>query len=213
MGAAHSKRRSSPEAYRRIFAGKLYRAPKGKRWTKPSVIVDALQILAATEEARAVAPLLDYAIECHNRLEIKPWKKGEERPTRMPSGNKGNVFLEYGWSQFTRHGKILGEQDIMSDHHCGKIDRWYDSLTPTARNKADKPKAKADKVKNPRAFKRHCKKAGYKAESEANKAKALGDKIRADAAAARQRQQVYVEECRAETSLLDSLKGMLPKEA
>ena len=212
MGAAHSKRRASPDSYRRIFAGKLYRAPKGMRWSKPSAIVDALEILAATEGAIGVAPLLEYAKVCRDTLSSKPWKKGEVYcSNRFPTGNKGNVFLEYAWALFNRGGIAMSEPDIMAAHNEGKIDRWYDSLTPKGRNKAGKPKVKADKVKNPRAFKRHCKKAGHRAEGEANKAKAIGDKLRAKVKAANERQAVYVETFRAEQTLVDSFKAMLPK--
>jgi hypothetical protein len=180
------------------------------RWTKPSAIVEALLILAAKEGAIGVRPLLVYAQQCCDTLVVKTPKKGEPFSNRFPTGDRGNVFLEYAWSCFNKAGIVMCEQDIMTAHHDGKIDRWYDSLTPRVSKKIEKPTAK---VKDKKAVRRGFKKAKAKASREANKAKRIGDAIRAEAATARQRQRVYVEVCRAEEALLESLKAMLPKKS
>ena len=206
MGAAHSKRRASPDCYRRIWAGKLYRAPKGTRWTKPSAIVDALQILAVTEGAISVQSLLEYAIQCHNQLTIKPWKKGEDRKVNFPTGNRGHVFLEYAWARFNRDAVAMSERDIVSAHSAGKIDRWYDSLTPRVTKTVGPTTAT---VRNKKQVKRSFKKAKFKAEALADKAKAVGDKLRAEVKDANKRQAVYVEAYRAEETLVNSFKAML----
>jgi hypothetical protein len=206
MGAAHSKRRAGRDTYRRAFAGKLYRAPKGRRWTKPSVIVDALEALAVTKGAIGVAPLLAYARQCRDTLTVKTLKKGQGFPGRFPTGNRGNVFLEYAWVKFTRNGRIMSEQDIMADHNDGKIDRWYDSLSSARVTTKVEVVAK---VKDKKRMKRTFKKAAKKAQTEAEKAKALGDKVRAEAKAARERQAKFATEYRAEQDLIQSFKDML----
>lgn len=207
MGRAHSKRRAGRDTYHRSFTGILCRPPKGRRWTKPSKIVEALELLAIKEGAIGLAPLLAYARECQDRLDVRPLKRGQDFPGRMPRGNKGNVFLEYAWAKFNRSGAILSEQDIMADHLAGKVTRWYDSLTPPDRQRVKVEKV--SKVRNPKAFKRSMKKAAKAAESQAASAKRVGDKFRAEIRERNNRRDEFASQYRAEQKLLESFKAML----
>lgn len=204
MGRAHSKTRADRGTYHRAFAGKLYRAPKGRRWTKPSVIVDTLEILAMKEGATGVAPLLAYARKVRDTL--SGWKgKG------FPKGNKGNVFLEYAWSQFTKHSRVLSEQDIITAHTAGKIDRWYNTLVSRPRTNTETIAKVATKA-NKRKLKRAEKKAKKRAEvTTADKWKAKGDEFRAKMAKGQEKRAEFARQYRAEQALIESLKAMLPK--
>jgi len=208
MGAAHSKRRSGRDTYHRMFSGVLMRAPKGRRWTKPSVIVEALSVLAMKEGAIGVAPLLAYAKKCEVMIRVKPAKRGEPFKRTFPKGDKGNVFLEYAWAMFNksgRHKRILGENDIMADHTAGKIALWYDSLSTRGSIKVER----FTQVKNKKAIKRTFKKARKQAESEAERMKRIGDERRAETARLNKSQNEFAKEFKAEQALLQSFKDML----
>jgi hypothetical protein len=139
-------------------------------------------------------------------IRVKPTKRGEPFKRTLPKGDKGNVFLEYAWSAFNKDGRILSEQDIMSDHDNGKVSVWYDSLTTRP------PTVKVERVtvvKNKKALKRTFKKARKKAESEAERMKRIGDQRRAETAAFDKRRNEFAKEYRAEEALLQSFKDML----
>ena len=209
MGAAHSKRRSSRDTYHRMFSGILCRAPSGRRWTKPSVIVEALSVLAMKEGAIGVAPLLAYAQKCEGMIRVKPAKRGEPFKRTFPKGDKGNVFLEYAWSLFNRDGKhkrVMSEQDIMAAHTAGKVSVWYEALTP----RASAPKVdRFTEVKNKKGVKRTFTKARHKAQSEAERMKRIGDERRAETARFDAKRNEFASEFRVEETLLQSFKDML----
>lgn len=208
MGRAHSKTRAQRETYHRAFTGILCRPPKGMRWTKPSAIVDALELLAIKKGETDILPLLDYARKVRDTIVVKPLKRGQSFPNRFPTGNKGNVFLEYAWAQFNKHGRIMSEQDIMAAHDSGKIFRWYDSLEPRPRQKVETVGNCTNPKKLKRLFKQNAKKLA-KGESEAEKAKRIGDEFRADMESLRKRQSESVAQYKAEKALLDSFKAMV----
>ena len=208
MGRAHSKTRAQRETYHRAFTGILCRPPKGMRWTKPSVIVDALELAGLKGRTCDILPLLDYARKVRDTIVVKPLKRGADFPNRFPTGNKGNVFLEYAWAQFNKHGRIMSEQDIMAAHDSGKVFRWYDSLTPRPRQKVEK----VGNCQNPKRLKRTLKKAAKKVakgESEAEKAKRVGNAFREEMAAMRKRAAEGAAQFKAEKALLDSFKAMV----
>lgn len=208
MGAAHSKRKSGRETYHRHWSDKSMRSPKGVRWTKPSVIVLALETEAVKRGAISVAPLLTYAVQCRDTVYIKPLKGGQRYVNVRPKGDRGNVFLEYAWAFYQKTGRAMSEVDIMAHVTEGKVSRWHKTLVPTRKSK------KAEtvlKVQNKKAVKRFFKKNKKQAESEAERMKRIGDETRRKQAEAKERQRQQAMGINAEYALIEQFKGMLSK--
>ena len=208
------KNRADRGTYERIFVGNL-RAPKGRRWTKPSVVITALEtVLLKNTEADAVTiaglqGLRDFAATFLDRLHHRGKSRHGYRPNPKPS-DKGNVYLEYAWAHFNMGGKrrrIMDENDVMAAVHNGGVNRWYDGLI----NK--RPSLKPDKVMhatNPKRLRRAINKAKANADKpKVDPNKVTGDRIRADATAARKRQAEFTTQYRAEETLTEQFKAML----
>jgi hypothetical protein len=121
---------------------------------------------------------------------------------RNTYGNRGSVFLEYGWAQFNKHGRVMSEQDIMVALHNGSIGRWYEGLTKHLRP------TKAKKVaicSNAQRLREQIAEA-QAAKPKADKAKAIGDAYRAERLAAKQRQAEFAAQYKAEQALIAGLR-------
>jgi len=208
MGAAHSKRKAGRETYHRYWSDKAMRAPKGLRWTKPSVIILALETEAVKRGAISVAPLLTYAVDCRDTVFIKPLKGGQRYVNVKPKGDRGNVFLEYAWSVYKKTGRALSEVDIMARHTEGKVHSWYDSVS-IFRTKRNVEVVLA--VKDKEAVKKFFKKNKKRAESESERSKRIGAEHRAkeEKAANYHREQAVA--INAEIALIKMFKDMLSK--
>jgi len=186
------KNRSDRELYLRYWVG-CQRAPKGMRWTKPKVMLVALERLVVTESALGVQDLYDFV-----------------KKSMAERGNKGNVYLEYAWSCFNKGGRskrILGEADLLAAVQGGEVNRWYNKLTP--RRQGDTKSATVMQAGNPQRLRQQIAAVNAKvSESTPNPSKVLGDAIRAEALAAQQRRAEFAAQFRAEQALVERFKAM-----
>lgn len=185
--------------YQRIFIGKSLRAPKGKRWTKPKVVLQGLEsrIVAATAEGKAdpaqIANLrVLHALAKHY---LDTW------------GNAGNVYLEYAWDTFVKSGKVLDYDDLMTAAHSGAVNRWYRGICGGRADGVVKSEIVWSATNAQRLQKQI--QAAKTAKATVDPAKVIGDRIRAEALAAKQRRAEFAAQYKQEQALMESLRAKL----
>lgn len=169
------------------------RPPKGTRWRKPSQVLAAIDVAAATQGVIALGPLADYARKCLAR-----------------DGDKGNAFLDYAWHVANLPAPVfMGEQDVLAAAHRGEVQAWYDDLITDGWTEVSaKIVGVVTSVKSARAS---FKKAVKAAKAEEERIKRIGDDHRAQMAASRARAKANTAKLKKEQDLLKRLEAMLPK--
>lgn len=193
------KRIADKGTYQRIFIGKALRAPKGKRWTKPKVILQGLEsrIVAATVSGDADPAHVANLRVLHElaKYYLDTW------------GNKGNVYLEYAWDTFVKRGKVLDRHDLTVAANNGAVNRWHRSICGGRRDGVVKSEVVMS-CSNPDRLRAQIQ-AAKAAKPKVDKHKAIGDKIRAEALAAKQRRANYAHQFKQEQALMESLRATL----
>lgn len=203
------KNKADQETYRRIYTERALRPPKGRRWTKPAAIIKALEtMLVKDTKADAVTiagltALRDFADSFRNRVVVR------RRDGALGKGklsHSGNVFLEYAWDNFVKRGVILTENDIMAAVHSGAIERWHKALCGGRSGTVKQERVMC--ATNPERLRQQIK-AAQSAKPKVDPAKTIGDQIRAEAEAARQRRAEFAAQWKAEEALKAQLRAKL----
>lgn len=199
------KNRADMGTYERYFVGRQS-APRGMRWTKPSVIITALELAIVRDRALSCQALLDFARKTISQTGAK-WGRNAKG---FANGDKGNILLEYAWAKWAK-GVVVGEQDIMVAVRNGDVNRWYQGLCKGVAGKRQKPAETVILVGNAKRLRRQRKKAAKvgRPMSEAEKAKALGDKIRAEAAAAKATREANTTKLMAEQAVMERIQAAI----
>lgn len=185
------KNRSPLEVYHRETTGKL-RRPNGGRWTKPKVIMEALESMLLKDRALAVYELYQFA-----------------RKTLESTGDKGNIYLEFAWEKANKPKKagqkFLSEADILLANHNGEVARWYDALSGGARKSKTTTHVYCVNARRLRKLAKRSRKRRASAPS----AKSIGDAYRKECAEIRARGVEQAAKQLAEYELREKFRAML----
>lgn len=205
--------RSQREVYERKFVGQA-RCPNGKRWTKPSVMIEVMETEAMLKGNVSVKPFLDFVRKTQGQA-VGYGKRFGKRGLRFSTQrDSGNVFLEYGWSRLNRDGIAMTEQDLTAALASGAIQEWYRKLCGPNEGKTVKVEMSAECNDIKKLKKRARRKR--KAETEEERWKRIGDEHRAQMAEMRAKQaekakalRAQIEQANAERALADEFRAML----
>ena len=159
------RKRSGSVTHKRVIIGNA-KPPKGRKWRKVSSMLDTL----VTEHGHKAMGLDIF--QFLGTLSIR-------------YGNKGSAVTDYAWGWYLKHGYSLGEQGMLEHIDGGRFGRWLNGIHTSG----DKG-WKVIETHKPKLSRKAKAKAASRV-SESDKAKAIGDRIRAENAEAKKRQAEY----------------------